>query len=135
MKVIDISYHLAASDFTLELRKTVASPYALVVPGDYDAPAAIRIAELNRLPIVVAVDPFRPENIGGILSLDWVKQQLRSQKGIATRSIWEAVQVFAQDPAEQAKNFRHEWLNANRPKLEWCAAGEHLTVLPCMFHS
>jgi hypothetical protein len=134
MKVIDISFLHPAKFEPLELRAIAAAPSTLKVPGDADAVSAVRIAELNQKRVILAMNPKKPAEVTGVLSLDWLKRQISRHKGIDARLLSDTLVMLADDPSEKQTNFHHEWVNLERPPLMWCEKGQHYAILPCEEH-
>ncbi len=130
--ILDIAFlklNELTGDEKVRIEETVKKGLAIVVGKAEKAKNIARTIDSNPGQIVVIKTG---NTIDGILSPAAVCERVFTQKKIDIGSFSETVEALEKDPAEIARGFHHEWLNATRPQLYYCSAGEHVVDrLPC----
>jgi hypothetical protein len=132
MKAGDIvSYQLGELD-PERLRKSLASEFTVQALNDESALDVAARFDREAVGIVVLVD--RTGEPVGIIDPTALQQRLRSEKGIHSDSLQDALKKLEVAPGERQRGFRHEWIDAAYDP-HWCLPGQHYTTLaPCPRH-
>lgn len=135
MKLELHAYDIASRDLgDLDMRKLTQSMQAsetLVVNKDALAiPVAHKIDD-GRFGLVVIEEFSTPR---AIWVPPFIRQRMAQHLNIVAPTFAEILTIYAADPQQQQRNFEHEWLNFDRPKIGWCEMGKHYTSKPCPAH-
>lgn len=131
MKIRDIaSYDLEAFD-DQKLRESLLSEYTVRATPEESALEVARRAEKTPGIIVMVDEDDEPR---AVVDPEALQRRLKQMKGIHAKNLGQALKRWATEPAERARGFRHEWLNAAYDP-HWCATGRHYTTFaPCPVH-
>lgn len=131
MNVYDIAYRDPLVFGTEEIERTRRSRFSLVVPQNFAAVDAVRVAELNEIGIICVVGPGTQRPVEGLVVLDWVSDRLRRKHRADFALLSEALLQAEEGPLGIAQYFPDQFLNLQRPDLRWCDNHSQLCFYPC----
>lgn len=133
LKSIDVAFHGISNLDSKKLGSSRLARSTLVVDEDSSAIDTARLVEKVDARLVVVIGPGG--GVRGVIFPKSVVGRMQRIRGSLGTDFPTVIEEFARDPAEAKRGFHHEWLNAERPDMYWCVAGQHyVDRCPCDEH-
>src|SRR5262249_30104825 len=128
MRIMDLAFHDVAKLDVARLEATLTGPGTVVTQMERPAFEVAREVERIQAGMIVVTDS--EGEIRGLVAPNYVRIQVGKHVQPVS-SFREALEALITNPSEGARNYRHEWLNEERPTLYWCEGGHLTDQCPC----
>lgn len=134
MKIGDIASY-ALGDLDSEAIEEIKTSGLNITARITDSAIEVAKRVQSRQNAQIAIVDEQDELVGVVDPVE-VVNLYREHSGIDTNLFHEALEIVLQDPGEQSRQFRHEWLGAAKVYPYYCKSGHHrMMTRECPYHN
>ena len=131
MNIFDMAQQDLSSFSENEIELTAKSPYCLVVPMEFKAVDAVRLAEMNGIKMICVVESQDRPVARGLVALDWSSKQVTREENMRPWLLSEELGRVESETERDVGELYRQWTLMDRPGIGWCSKHSHLAELPC----